>query len=72
MGLWRSGAWCVASLVVLSCLHTASAFYLPGVAPQDFAKVRVDVLEVMHSIHLVGGLSERSFTEMHVVSFWMC
>jgi len=45
----RSGAWCFAGLLVLSSLQVARAFYLPGVAPQDFAKVLVDVLKA-HAI----------------------
>lgn len=45
----RATLWaCLASLFLL---QTAQSFYLPGVAPQDFAKVLpCQVLEELHSI----------------------
>lgn len=36
-------------LLLLLCGETATAFYLPGVAPHDFAEV---CFESLHSMHL--------------------
>lgn len=33
-------AFCVTLLLAAWCLYRADAFYLPGVAPQDYEKVR--------------------------------
>ena len=52
--------WTAAALgLVLAACQRCSGFYLPGVAPQDYAKVRAGVVALRRTPPAPGGLAQR-------------